>query len=126
MKLASMMKATSMQQRTCKVSLRLSEAERARLFRRAQRSGLGVSEYARRKLFLNENRPIINTDVEALKSLLSDEKRIGGLLNQALKHANMNPAQFSRLATQIEGLLNEMHELNNKISDFINEVKSSV
>ena len=115
-----------MQQLSCKISVRVTNAERARLLRRAQRSGLGISEYSRRKLFQQENRPIINTDVEALKSLLSDEKRIGGLLNQALKHANMNPAQFSRLATQIEGLLNEMHELNNKISDFINEVKSSV
>ena len=75
---------------------------------------------------MKADRPIINTDVEALKSLLSDEKRIGGLLNQALKHANMNPSQFSRLATQIEGLLNEMHELNNKISDFITEVKQSI
>ena len=115
-----------MQQRTCKVSLRLSEAERARLFRRAQRSGLGVSEYARRKLFLNENRPIINTDVEALKSLLSDEKRLGGLLNQALKHANMNPAQFGLLAGQIKNLLTEMHTLNNRIAEFITDVKKSI
>ena len=115
-----------MQQRTAKISVRMSEKERARLQRRAQRSGLGISEYSRRKLFQQENRPVINTDVEALKSLLSDEKRIGGLLNQALKHANMNPTQFGRLAGQIEGLLNEMHELNNKIAKFIKEVKQSI
>ncbi len=115
-----------MQQLTSKISIRLTDNERARLLRRAQRSGLGISEYSRRKLFLKADRPIINTDVEALKSLLSNEKRVGGLLNQALKHANMNPAQFGLLAGRIEELLNEMHELNNKIADFINEVKKSV
>lgn len=115
-----------MQQLTSKISVRLTNTERARLLRRAQRSGLGISEYSRRKLFLKADRPIINTDVEALRSLLSDEKRIGGLLNQALKHANMNPAQFGLLAGRIEELLGEMHELNNKIADFINEVKKSI
>ena len=115
-----------MQQLTSKISVRMTDAERARLTKRAQSSGLGISEYSRRKLFMKADRPIINTDVEALKSLLSDEKRIGGLLNQALKHANMNPAQFGLLAGRIEGLLNEMHELNNKIADFINEVKKSI
>ena len=75
---------------------------------------------------MKADRPIINTDVEALKSLLSDEKRLGGLLNQALKHANMNPSQFGLLAGQIENLLTEMHTLNNRIAEFITDVKKSI
>ena len=115
-----------MNHRTAKISVRMSEAERARLQKRVQRSGLGISEYSRRKLFKDENRPIINTDIEALRALLSDEKRIGGLLNQALKHANTNPVQFGFLANEIENLLNEMHELNAKIASFIDDVKDSI
>ena len=64
-------------------------------------------------------------DAEALRALYSNERRIGGLLNQLLRHANTRHQDFPQLATQAQVVLTQLEESSRQVSELIAETRTS-
>lgn len=73
-----------------RINLRLTEAERTEIIRRASRAGLSISEYLRRCALRDRNGPTIDVSTDHLKQLHTDLKRAGNLCNQIARELNTN------------------------------------
>lgn len=104
-----------------RLNVRLSVAEYEALQLSAKVSGLNVSEFVRSRCLKEDDRPRIVVDMQVLKRLYSDQRRIGGLLNQLLRHANTRHQDFSELADQVQETLNQLRETNQLITNFITD-----
>lgn len=108
-----------------RLNVRLSDAEYEALVERAKTSGLTISHFVRRRCLGKDDRPRIVVDVDILKALYRDQKRIGGLLNQLLRHANTRPQDFPLLVEQAQKTLAQLYGTSEEISELIADARAS-
>lgn len=108
-----------------RLNVRLSASDHEALARTARASGLTVSDFVRRRCLEDDGRPRIIVDTETLKRLYVTERKLGGLLNQLLRHANERRQDFPELASEAESLLRQLSDSTTQISNFIAEAKAS-
>lgn len=105
--------------------MRLTAEEHKALAEQARAAGLSMSDLVRFRLFEDDGRPRVIVDSEALKALYRDQRRLGGLLNQVLRHANTRRQDFPILAAQTQKLLEQLGETTQQISDFLADARKS-
>ncbi len=113
-------------EKNSRLNLRVSVNERTAIHQLASENGLSTSEYIRKCILQNNDRPVIQTDVNTLKELYANQRRIGGLLNQLLKHANSRRQDFPSLVPQVQKTLDELSATSEQINEFIQLVKRSL
>ncbi|WP_172135144.1 plasmid mobilization relaxosome protein MobC [Adlercreutzia sp. ZJ473] len=107
------------------LSLRLSSSQHARVESAAARSGLNVSEYARRRLLRDDKRPRIVVDASELKALLAQVRKAGGNLNQLQREVNTRH-QAEELAPEISAAIAAVSEAASSVCAFIAESRDSI
>lgn len=112
-------------QKDRRLNIRLTDSEHAAIVRRAQMSGLGVSEYIRRCALQDVDRPIIQTDIETLQKLYRDFKHAGGNVNQIACELNTRHRP-DQLEAEIHTALISIEHASSEVSNFIEIVRQSV
>ena len=105
---------------------RLTAEDHRALADMAGACGLTISDYVRCRCLEDDGRPRIVVDSETLKALYRDQRRIGGLLNQLLRHANTRHQDFPGLAAQTQQALEELGSTTQQISELIADARASV
>lgn len=106
-------------QRLSRLNVRLTARECKQLANRAAECKLSVSAYVRHRCLNDYEGPSIVVDPQVLHDLYRDQRRIGGLLNQLLRHANSRHQDFPELVEQAQTALTELSVSNTAIVDFI-------
>lgn len=106
-----------------RLNVRLSEDEHRALAEQARALGVSMSDLARHRCLEDDSRPRIITDIPTLQQIYRDQKRIGGLLNQLLRHANARRGAFPELESSANELLGRLSITTSLISDFIQEAR---
>ena len=101
---------------TRRLNVRMSQSDYEALARAAGASGLTISDFVRFRCLEDDGRPRIVVDAE---------RRIGGLLNQLLRHANTRHQDFPQLATQAQAVLTQLEESSRQVSELIAEARTS-
>ena len=110
---------------TRRLNVRMQQSDYEALARAAGASGLTISDFVRFRCLEDDGRPRIVIDAETLKALYANERRIGGLLNQLLRHANARHQDFPELAGQAQAVLVQLEESSKQISRLIAEARIS-
>ena len=112
-------------QKTCRLNVRLTEAERAAIAQRAASAGLTISDYARKCALQDKDRPVIRTDAETLKKLYVNLRRAGANLNQCARelHTHHRPNQVEQELTIAFAALTHA---TTEISQFIADARNSI
>ena len=108
-----------------RLNVRMSQSDYEALARAAGASGLTISDFVRFRCLEDDGRPRIVVDAEALRALYSNERRVGGLLHQLLRHANPRHQGFPQLAAQAQAALAQLEESTRQISELIAETRAS-
>lgn len=108
-----------------RLNVRMSQSDYEALARAAEASGLTISDFVRFRCLEDDGRPRIVVGAEALRAPYSNERRIGGLLNQLLRHANTRHQDFPQLAAQAQAALAQLEESTRQVSELIAEARSS-
>lgn len=108
-----------------RLNVRLAKAEHDALAELARASGLTMSDFVRRRCLEDDGRPRIVVDTEVLKAIYRDQRRIGGLLNQLMRHVNAHRQEFPQLAEQTHSLLRQLEKTAAEVSALISEAKRS-
>lgn len=108
-----------------RLNVRLTPGEHEALADKARALGLTVSDYVRIRCLADDGRPRITVDVETLKALYTDQRRIGGLLNQLTRHANTQPQDLPLLSGQLQAMLEQLAKTNAEISMLIADARTS-
>lgn len=111
---------------TKRLNIRLTEEEHRALAELDGACGLTISDYVRCRCLEDDGRPRIVVDDETLKALYRDQRRIGGLLNQLLRHANTRHQDFPELTAQTQQALEELGNTTQQISELIKDARASV
>ena len=109
-----------------RLNVRMSQPDYEALARAAGASGLTISDFVRFRCLEDDGRPRIIVDAETLRALYSNERRIGGLLNQLLRHANTRHQDFPQLAAQAQAALAQLEKSTRQVSELIAEARTSV
>lgn len=109
---------------TRRLNVRMSQSDYEALARAAGASGLTISDLVRFRCLEDDGRPRIVVDAETLKRLYANERRIGGLLNQLLRHANARHQDFPELAGQAQSVLAQLEETSKELSELIAEARA--
>lgn len=110
---------------TRRLNVRMSNSDYEALARMAKASGLTISDFVRFRCLEDDGRPRIVVDANTLRALYSNERRIGGLLNQLLRHANSRHQDFPELAAQAHAALAQLEESTKQVSELIAEARTS-
>jgi hypothetical protein len=108
-----------------RLNVRLTSKEHEALAAKARVLGLTVSDYVRIRCLADDGRPHITVDAETLKELYTDQRRIGGLLNQLMRHVNTRPQDLPFLAGQLQAALEQLAKTNAEISKLIADARAS-
>lgn len=71
--------------RTAHVNVRMTPEERAAIVARSSHFGMAPSTFMRESALLRDEKPVKVADAEELRTLRTDLKRAGNLLNQAAR-----------------------------------------
>lgn len=108
-----------------RIGIRVSQSELHAIKLKAKRAGLTSSEYIRRVAMQETNRPIVQTDIELLRSIYSNLRHVGANLNQCARELNTR-----HKPNQIENELMIAFAATSKatedVSNFINEIKDCI
>ncbi len=110
---------------TRRLNVRMTQSDYKALARAAGASGLTISDFVRFRCLEDDDRPRIVVDAGMLKALYANERRIGGLLNQLLRHANTRHQDFPELARQAQTVLAQLEESTRQVSELIAEARAS-
>lgn len=113
-------------QKTTRINVRLSQADRKAIASAAKACGVSMSDFVRYRCLEDDDRPRIVVDTETLKSLYRDQRRIGGLLNQLLRHANTRRQDLPGLAEQTSQALEQLGRTTEQISKLIEDARASI
>lgn len=106
-----------------RLNIRLAAEDHKALSERAGACGLTISDYVRYRCLEDDGRPRIVVDDATLKALYRDQRRIGGLLNQLLRHANTRRQDFPELAAQARQVLDELGGTTKQISELMADAR---
>ena len=113
-------------QKTTRINVRLSQSDRKAIASAAKACGVSMSDFVRYRCLEDDDRPRIVVDTETLKSLYRDQRRIGGLLNQLLRHANTRRQDLPDLAEQTSQALEQLGQTTEQISKLIEDARASI
>jgi uncharacterized protein (DUF1778 family) len=108
-----------------RINVRLTVEEHEALAIKAGALGLTISDYVRIRCLADDARPHITVDAETLKALYTDQRRIGGLLNQLLRHINSQPQDLPLLAAQLQLTLEQLSETGAETAKLIVDARTS-
>lgn len=102
-----------------RLNIRLTAEDHRALSDHARACGLTISDYVRYRCLEDDGGPRIVVNDGILKALYRDQRRIRGLLNQLLRHANTRRQDFPDLAEQARQALDELGETTKQISELM-------
>lgn len=111
--------------RTCRLNVRLTEAERAAIAKRAVSAGLTISDYARRCALQDQDRPVIRTDAELLKKLYANLRRAGVNLNQCTRELNTHHRP-NQVEQELSLAFSALARASSDVSQFIADARRSI
>lgn len=107
------------------IHIRISEGERVAIQQRAHRAGLSVSSYLRKRALLDNNRPIIHTDIATLQLLYRSLKGIANNLNQCARILNSH--RFSNeLSDALLKALDGTSKATNAVAEFLIDARNNI
>lgn len=110
---------------TKRLNVRMTQSDYEALACAAGACGLSISDFVRLRCLEDDGRPRIAVDAETLKALYADERRVGGLLNQLLRHANARNQDFPALVGEVQTTLSQLQKSCTEISELIAEARAS-
>ncbi len=110
---------------TRRLNVRMPQSDYEALAAAAGASGLTISDFVRFRCLEDDGRPRIVVDAGTLKAIYANERRVGGLLNQLLRHANARHQDFPELAMQAQAVLAQLEESSKQVSELIAEARAS-
>lgn len=111
--------------RSARMEVRLTEAERDEIFRRAASAGVAASDYVRRRALQDDDRPVIRTDAETLRRIYVNGKRAGNLLNQCARVLNTTRSPVD-VETELRAALRAVEAASIEISEFLAGARNSL
>ncbi len=108
-----------------RLNVRMPQSDYEALAASAGAAGLTISDFVRLRCLEDDGRPRIVVDAGTLKAIYANERRIGGLLNQLLRHANARRQDFPELAGQAQAALEQLQESSRQVSKLIAEARAS-
>ena len=108
-----------------RLNVRMSEKDYRALASNAKACGLTISDFVRFRCIEDVDYPRIVIDSETFKALYANERTIGGLLNQLLRHANTWRQDFPQLVGQVQTVLVQLQENTKEISELLAETRFS-
>lgn len=109
---------------TKRLNIRLTEEEHATLAAYARACGLSITDYVKVRCLEDDGRPRIVTDVEALRKTYSSLRKIGGLLNQLMQHANRRRQDFPSLVGEAEKATIQIRRTCSDVSNLIEDARA--
>lgn len=106
------------------LGVRLSRAEHHAISQRAKAAGLSISEYVRIRCAADRTGPTIVTDVEALRKIHVDLRRIGGNLNQVARELNTHHRP-NDVENSLRMALSAVAQSSEDVSAFISDARRS-
>lgn len=107
------------------MELRLTEAERGEIFRRATSAGATASDYMRNRALQDDDRPTIRTDAETLQRIYVNIKRAGGLLNQVARILNTTRSPVD-VEVELRAALRAVEASSIEVSKFLADARNSL
>ncbi|WP_294376742.1 plasmid mobilization protein [uncultured Slackia sp.] len=107
------------------MEVRLTEAERDEIFRRAASAGVTASDYVRRRALQDDDRPVIRTDAETLRRIYVNGKRAGNLLNQCARVLNTTRSPVD-VETELRAALRAVEASSVEVSEFLAGARNSL
>lgn len=111
--------------RNARMEVRLTEAERDEIFRRAASAGVTASEYVRRRALQDDGRPVIKIDAETLRRTYINFKRAGGLLNQVVRVLNTTRSPIN-VEIELRAALRAVEASSIEVSEFLADARNSI
>lgn len=111
--------------RSTRMEVRLTEAERSEIFRRAASAGATASDYMRKRALQDDGRPIIRTDAETLRRIYVNIKRAGGLLNQVARVLNTTRSPVD-VEVELRAALGAVEASSIEVSEFLADARNSM
>lgn len=111
--------------RSARMEVRLTEAERGEIFRRAASAGATASDYVRRRALQDENRPVIRVDAQMLRRIYVNIKRAGGLLNQVARVLNTTRSPID-VEVELRAALRAVEASSIEASEFLADARNSM
>lgn len=108
-----------------RINVRVTPAEHKALAAKAGAAGLTLSDYVRTRCLADDDRPRIVIDVETIKALYHNQRRISGLLNQLMRHVNTQPQDLPLLAAQLQLALEQLAKTSAETSKLIADARAS-
>ena len=108
------------QDKTSRLNLRVSPAERAYIRQRASQAHVPVAEYIRHRCMIDDGRPVILVDSEQLRDIYRLVRNAAGNLNQAVVLARRHPEleeSAVALATAAAGVATASETVSSFLAD---------
>ncbi|WP_303051456.1 hypothetical protein [uncultured Slackia sp.] len=107
------------------MEVRLTEAERDEIFRRAASAGVTASDYVRRRALRDDDSPVIRVDAEILQRTYMNIKRAGGLLNQVARVLNTTRSPVD-VEIELRAALRAVEASSVEVSEFLADARNSL
>ena len=111
--------------RRARMEVRLTEAERGEILRRAASAGVSASEYMRRRTLRDDDIPTIRTDAETLRRIYVNIKRAGGMLNQVARVLNTTRSPVD-VEVELRAALGAVEASSIEVSEFLADARNSM
>lgn len=111
--------------RSARMEVRLTEAERDEIFRRAASVGVTASDYVRRRALQDDDSPVIRVDAEILQRTYMNIKRAGGLLNQVARVLNTTRSPVD-VEIELRAALRAVEASSVEVSEFLADARNSL
>lgn len=107
------------------IHIRMTKEEHAAIKRRAFRAGLSLSSYLRKRALLDDQRPIIYTDVKTLQLLYRSLKGTANNLNQCTRILNSHRFS-SELNDALLKALKNTSKATNAVAEFLVSARNDI
>lgn len=111
--------------RSTRMEVRLTEAERGEIFRRAASAGATASDYIRKRALQDDGRPVIRVDADTLRRTFVNIKRAGGLLNQVARVLNTTRSPID-VEVELRAAMRAVEASSIEVSEFLADARNSM
>lgn len=111
--------------RSTRMEVRLTEAERGEIFRRAASAGATASDYMRKRALQDDGRPVIRVDADTLRRTFVNIKRAGGLLNQVARVLNTTRSPID-VEVELRAAMRAVEASSIEVSEFLADARNSM
>ena len=105
------------------VNVRVTPEERAAIAARSASFGMTPSAFMRESALLRDEKPVRVADADELRSIRTDLKRMGNLLNQSVRLAHIYGLDDSTLPL-LESAVRSVSDAASRISELLSQSKN--